>query len=164
MNETLEVQLSISEIWEYLRKYALDRDVGPFPKEKIIIGAGISRRKPGDVVEVSRFDALAASMAWKAYCEGDQRALQDPRLGHVVETLAYLMGLHSGLGFLEATLFGSWLAYTLTGWNGGQNNIDNMRQLEQIARQASFRPAVTAVIAALNNARARQQGKNLATA
>lgn len=162
MNETMEVQLSIADIWEYLRTHALDPDVGPFPKEKIVIGAGISRRKPGNIVEISRFDALAASVAWKAFAEGDQRALQDPRLAHVVETLGYLMGLQSGLEFREATLFGAWLSFTITGWNGGQNTIDIMRQLEQIAKQASFRPAVSAVIGALKLAREKQRSMNTA--
>ena len=159
MTETLEVQLAISSIWDFIRTQLLDRDVGPYPKDKIIIGTGIAKRKPGNVVEISRLDALAASMAWKTFNEGDRRALQDPRLGHVVETLAYLMGLQSGLAFNEATAFGAWFAYTITGWNGGKNASANMQRLELIAKQAAFRPAVKAVLAALKNAKTSQPGK-----
>ena len=162
MTETLEVQLSLSSIWDFIRTQLLDKDVGPYPKEKIIIGTGIAKRKPGNIVEISRLDALAASMAWKTFSEsGERRALQDPRLGDVVETLAYLMGLQSGLAFNEAMEFGAWLAYTITGWNGGKNASKSMQRLEQIAKQAAFRPAVKAVLGALRNDNTGQRSKDM---
>lgn len=149
MTDTLEVQLSLSTIWDFLRKRVLDKDIGLYPKEQIVIGAGVSKRKPGSVIEISRLDALAASMAWKACREGNRKALQDPRLAHVFETLAYVAGLRLGLEYADASRFGEWLAYTITGWNDGQDTTGSIQRLEQIAKQAAFRPAVNAVVHAL---------------
>jgi hypothetical protein len=160
MTDTFEVKLSLSSIWDFLRTQVIDRDVGPYPTEKIIIGTGISKRKPGNIVEISRLDALAACMAWQSFSKGDRRALQDPRLSHVIETLAYLMGLQAGLAFKEAIQFGAWLAYTITGWNDGQND-NSMRRLEHIAKQAAFRPAVKAVLVALSKGITRQANKKM---
>jgi hypothetical protein len=161
MTETLEVRLALSSIWDFIRTQLLDQQVGPYPKEKIIIGTGIAKREPGSVVEISRLDALAASLAWKTFNEGERQALQDPRLGHVVEMLAYLMGLESGLAVNEASQFGAWLAYNITGWNGGKNANPYMQRLEQIAKQAAFRPAVMAVLKALKQGNPSQPSKTM---
>ncbi len=149
MTDTLEVQISLSNIWDFLRTRVLDKDVGPYPKEQIVIGVGVSKRKPGSVVEISRLDALAACVAWKAFVDGNRKAIQDPRFGHVVEILGYVAGLRSGLEFVEASRFGEWLAYTISGWSDGQDTTGSIQRLERIAKKAAFRPAVKAVLHAL---------------
>ena len=70
MADTAEIQLSLATIWEYLRARIVSEDIGPYPQENIVIGAGVSKRKPGDPLEIARQDALAAGDAWNALCQG----------------------------------------------------------------------------------------------
>ncbi len=149
MGDTAEIQLSLTTIWEYLRTRIIDSDIGPYPHENIVIGAGVSKRKPGAPVEIARLDALVACESWKAFTQGNRNALHDPRFGRVLETLGYAIGLRSGLALVQATQFGEWLAQKITGWSDGQATERDLYHLERIARQASFRPAVTAVLNAL---------------
>ena len=150
MADTAEIQLSLATIWEYLRARIVSEDIGPYPQENIVIGAGVSKRKPGDPLEIARQDALAAGDAWNALCQGHSNALNDPRLGRVLETLGYAIGLRSGLMFEQAALFGEWLANRVTGWSDGQATEEDLGHLDHIARQAtSFGPGMQAVLTEL---------------
>ncbi len=150
MADTAEIQLSLATIWEYLRSRIVSEDIVPYPQENIVIGAGVSKRKPGAPLEIARQDALAAGDAWNALRQGHSNALNDPRLGRVLETLGYAIGLRSGLVFEQAALFGEWLANRVTGWSDGQATEEDLRHLDRIARQATtFGPAVQAVLTAL---------------
>ncbi len=71
MIDTVEIQLSLAAIWEYLSPRVVD----------IVIGAGVSKRKPGSGVKIARLDALSACKAWKAFTQGNRNAFNDPRLG-----------------------------------------------------------------------------------
>ncbi len=75
--------------------------------------------------------------------------MNDPRLGRVLETFGYAIGLRSGLPLEQATQFGEWLANRVTGWSDGQATEEDLRHLDRIARQATFRPAVQAVLTEL---------------
>ena len=70
MTDTAEIQLSLAAIWEYLRTRVVGEDIGPYPQENIVIGAGVSKRKPGDPLEIARLDALVAGDAWNATSPG----------------------------------------------------------------------------------------------
>lgn len=146
MADTSEIQLSLAAIWHYLRTHVVDGDIGPYPQKQIVIGGGVGHRKPDAAVEIARQDALAACVAWKTFAKGDRKALTDPRLGHVMETLGYMSGLRSGLPFEQAVRFGEWLSNKITGWTDGEAAEADVRQLERVARQAAFRPAVKAVL------------------
>ncbi len=149
MTDTAEIQLSLAAIWEYLRTRVVGEDIGPYPQENIVIGGCVSKRKPGAPVEIARLDALVACKAWKAFTQGDRNALNDPRFGSVLETLGYAIGLRSGLQLAQATQFGAWLAHRITGWSEGEATEEDLLYLDRIARQATFRPAVQAVLTAL---------------
>ncbi len=149
MTDTSEIQLSLAAIWEYLRTRVVDGNLGPYPQNQIIIGGGVLKLKPEAAVEISRQDALATCVAWQAFAQGHRNALNNPRLGRVMETLGYMTGLQSGLMFEQATLFGEWLSQTITGWTDGQATEKNLGHIDHIARQAAFRPAVKAVLDAL---------------
>jgi hypothetical protein len=152
MIDTAEIQLSLAAIWEYLSPRVVDVDIGPYPQEQIVIGAGVSKHKLGSAVEIARLDALAACKAWMAFTQGQRQALKDPRFGRVLETIGYTIGLKAGLPATPALQFGEWLSRTLTGteWTEGQEETEKtMRRLERIAKQAAFRPAAIAVLNAL---------------
>jgi hypothetical protein len=149
MADTSEIQLSLAAIWQYLRTHVVHDDIGPYPQNQIVIGGGLSPRKPDAAVEIARQDALGACVAWKRFTEGHRKALNDPRLGHVMETLGYMSGLRSGLPFTQAVQFGEWLSNKITGWTDGEAAESDVRHLERVAKQAAFRPAVKAVLDAL---------------
>jgi hypothetical protein len=149
MADTSEIQLSLASMWQYLRTHVVDGDIGPYPQKQIIIGGGLSHRKPDTAVEIARQDAVGACDAWKRFAEGHRQALHDPRLGHVMETLGYMSGLRSGLPFTQAVQFGEWLSNKITGWTDGETAESDVRHLERVAKRAVFRPAVKAVIDAL---------------
>ena len=98
--------------------------------------------EPDAAVEIARQDAMGACVAWKKFTEGHRKALNDPRLGHVMETLGYMSGLRSGLPFTQAVQFGEWLSNKITGWTDGEATESDVRHLERVAKQAAFRPAV----------------------
>lgn len=149
MGNTAEIQLSLATIWEYLRTRIVDNDIGPYPQENIIIGAGVSKRKPGAPLEISRQDAQAAGEVWNAFSQGNRSALNDPRFSRVLETLGYSIGLLSDLQIVQAALFGAWLAYRVTGWSEGDVTEEDLLHLDSIAGKAPFRPAVQAVLTTL---------------
>ena len=149
MGDTAEIHLTLTTIWEYLRPRIIDTDIGPYPHENIVIGAGVSKRKPGAPVDIARFDALVACEAWKAFTQGNRNALHNPRFGRVLETLGYAIGLRSGLPLVQATQFGAWLAHKVTGWSERDATAQDLLKLDRIAGQATFRQAVQAVLTAL---------------
>jgi hypothetical protein len=150
MADTAEIQLSLATIWEYLRARIVSEDIGPYPQKDIVIGAGVSKRKPGDPLEIARQDAQAAGEVWDALCQGHSNALNNPRLGRVLETLGYAIGLRSYLMFEQAVLFGEWLANRVTGWSDGQATEEDLHRLDRVAKQTTtFGPAVQAVLTEL---------------
>lgn len=149
MADTAEIQLSLSTIWEYLRSRIIYCDIGPYPQENIVIGNSASKRRPGIPLEIARLDAQVACDVWKAFSQGERNALKDPRFGRVLETFGYAIGLLSDLQVVQATQFGAWLAYRVTGWSEGDATEQDLLHLDRIAGQATFRPAVYAVITAL---------------
>ena len=150
MSDTATIQLSLAMIWEYLRARIVSNDIGPYPQENIVIGAGVSKSKLGTPLEISRQDAQAAGDVWNALCEGHSNVLNDPRLGRVLEILGYAIALKSSLKSEQAALFGEWLANRVTGWSDGQATEEDLHHLDRIAKQATtFGMAVQAVIAEL---------------
>ena len=143
---TATIQLTLATIWEYLRARLLGEDIGPYPQDHIVIGAGVSNYRPGDPLEIARQDALVAGEIWNALCEGHSYALNDPRLGRVLQTLGYAIGVRSGLVFAQAALFGEWLAHRVTGWSDGHATEQDLHHLDRISKQAtSFGMAMQAV-------------------
>lgn len=160
MGSTAEIQLSLATIWEYLRARIVDNDIGPYPQENIVIGAGVSIRKPGFPLEISRQDAQAAAEVWNALLEGHTNTLRNPRLGRILEILGYAIGLRSGLKFEQAAMFGEWLSHRITGWSDGQATEEDLHQLDNIAKQATtFGVAVQAVLSKL---RKKEKDRTLA--
>lgn len=150
MADTAEIQLALATIWEYLRSRIVNEDIGPYPQKEIVIGAGVSKRKPKVLLEIARQDAQAAGDVWHALSQGDSSALNDPRLGRVLDTLGYTIGLRLDLMFEQAALFGEWLAHRVTGWSNGEATEEDLHRLDRIAKQATtFGASVQAVLTEL---------------
>ena len=137
MSNTPQIHLSLSSIWDFLCRYSTKIDFGPYPQTQVVIGSKVSTEPMGEMVEVTRLDALAARAAWEGFMQGDRQALNDPRLARAISNLGYLMGRQVGVLSPQAIQFGHWLAYAITGWSVGQSSESVVTYLESIAAKST---------------------------
>ena len=140
MADTAKLHLSLSSIWHYLCFSSTEIDFGSYPQRGIVIGGHVSPEPSGDTIEIARLDALTACANWVLFEEGEQDALNNPRLARVIGSLGYLMGRQVGIVDVQANHFGHWLAYAITGWSVGSGPETMVTYLDSVAMQATFLP------------------------
>ncbi len=141
MADTAKLHLSLCSIWDYLCLSSTQIDFGPYPKTEVVIGGQVSPEPSGDTIGIARLDVLAACAAWALFSEGEQEALNDPRLGRVIGSLGYLIGRRVGVVDTHAIHFGYWLAYAITGWSVGSGPESVVTYLDSVAIRATTMPA-----------------------
>jgi hypothetical protein len=143
MADTAKLHLSLCSIWEYLCLSSTEIDFGPYPQKGIVIGGHVSPEPSGDTIAIARLDALTACATWVLFEEGEQDALNNPRLARVLGSLGYLMGRQVGVVDAQANHFGHWLAYAITGWSVGSGPETMLTYLDSVAIQATSLPVGT---------------------
>lgn len=144
MADTAKLHLSLCSIWDHLCSASTEVDFGLYPQKGIVIGGHVSPEPSGDTVAIARLDALTACAVWVQFEEGEQDALNNPRLAQVIGSLGYLMGRQAGIVDLQANHFAHWLAYAITGWSVGSGPETVLSYLDSIAIQATSLPVGTA--------------------